>query len=122
MAKSMFLSAGQGFAKLFRGLGYVPNPDPGQSANAPANPSVQTGSYQYIIPQMMDRFGVAITNVPTIPGWGVDWGQYPLNDMGLSGQLGGGATGDVPQLGPGGSLYFDPGSNSYLDLSMITGE
>lgn len=118
---SMFKSLTQGWVDLFTGGSPIPNPDPGASAIPPADPAVVTGNYQFIIPQMFDGAGgySGIAAVPHIPDWGMDWGQYPLNVEGLSGAFGGGSTGDVPQPGKGGSLYYDPETNAYYDLGTL---
>lgn len=115
----LFAGAAQGFKTLFSGLGYVPPPQPGNTANAPANPSVQTGSYGFIIPQMFDGVGTRISDIPEIPPAFRDWGQMPLNLYGLSGLEGGGSTGAVPNVNQGAALYYDPDSGSYVDLGLL---
>lgn len=119
---SMFKSLTQGWADLFRGAGYVMPPQPGNTANAPGDPAVVTGNYEFIQWQMWDGAGVrsSIASVPHIPVWGMDWGQYGVNVAGLSGDFGGGSTGDVPQPGPGGSLYYDDTTGQYIDLSLLS--
>jgi hypothetical protein len=118
--RKLFKSLTQGWVDLFTGAGYVAPPQPGNMANAPAEPSVVTGSYQFIIPQMFDGRSVMITDVPSIPPFGRDWGQYAVNGYGLSGLEGGGSTGNVPQPGPGGSLYYDSDTNQYYDLNLLS--
>lgn len=117
----LYKTFGQGWADLFRGAGFVPPPRPDNTANAPATPPVQWGSYQYIIPQMFDGGGSSITDVPVIPPFGVDWAQMPLNTYGLSGLEGGGSTGQVPNVNNGATLFYDSDSNSYVDLSLLGG-
>lgn len=119
--KSMFESLTAGWVDLFRGAGRVPNPDPGNQANAPANPSVVTGNWQFIIPQMFDGVGTNISDIPVIPPAFRDWGQYPVNLYGLSGLEGGGSTGIVPQAQQGATLYFDSDTGQYIDLNLLTG-
>lgn len=114
------------FYKWLGGLGYVAPPDPGNQANAPADPPVQTGGYQFIQETMYGPADLlnstgddqAIVNIPTVPPGYRDSDKYPVNEYGLSGLEGGGTTGDVPnQWGQQGSvLYFDPTTGLYIDL------
>jgi hypothetical protein len=119
--KKMFKTLASGWIDLFRGAGQVPNPEPGNMANAPADPSVVTGNYQFIQHQMFDGPSSDVTDVPEIPPQFVDWGQYPLNVFGLSGLEGGGSTGDVPQADQGATLYYDSESGMYIDLNQLSG-
>lgn len=115
----IFKSLADGWRQVFTGEGYVPPPMPGNMANAPADPAVVTGSYEFIIAQMFPSR--AITDIPAIPPFGVDWGQYPLNGYNLSGLTGGGSTGLVPNVNQGAVLYFDTDSGNYYDLAMLPG-
>jgi len=106
-----------GFAQLLAGLGYRAPPDPGNTANAPANPPVQYGNYEYIIPQMYPN--QSIVNIPYVPSEFQDWDQYALNVQGISGLEGGGATGDVPQIENGSVFYYDTTTGQYVELPSI---
>lgn len=115
----LYVTAVQGFKALYAGAGYVAPPQPGNTANAPANPSLQTGNYEYIIPQMWPNR--RITDIPVIPPFGRDWAAYPVNTYGLSGLEGGGSTGQVPNVNQGATFYFDPDTGQYIDLSLMQG-
>lgn len=119
MFKGAWESLTSGWKQVFSGAGYVAPPQPGNTANAPADPAVQSGSYQYIIPQMFPNDD--ITNVPFIPPFGQDWGAYPVNLYGLSGLTGGGSTGLTPNVNQGAVFFYDEGTNSYIDLSQLSG-
>lgn len=119
MSKSVFASLTAGWKAVFQGAGFIAPPNPGNMANAPANPSVQTGNYQFIIKQMFDGIGSMITDIPVIPPAFRDWGQYGVNVMGISGDTGGGATGDVPQISNGATFYYDDDSGQYVDLNLL---
>jgi hypothetical protein len=113
---------------FIRGGGYVPPPDPGNTANAPASPPVQTGDYQFIQETMygaaddLNSTGAddSITSIAPIPPAYRDWSEFPVSEYGLSGLEGGGITGDAPnQFGhseQGQVLYFDPNTGLYYDL------
>lgn len=117
--RSMFKTMASGWRELFAGAGYVAPPAPGNRSNAPADPSVVTGNYEFIIPQMYPSQN--IVNVPVIPPFGRDWGQLPLNLYGLSGLEGGGSTGLVPNVNQGAVFYYDENTGNYVDLSMLVG-
>lgn len=104
------------FKTFLTGLGYVDPPDAGNRSNAPANPPVQEGSYEYIIPQMFASQD--IVNVPAIPPNYQDWAQYPVSLYGLSGLEGGGSTGDVPIVVNGRTLYYNEVTGMYYALNM----
>lgn len=115
MAQS-FLAKTQEF---FRGLGYVQPPNSGNRANAPADPPVQEGNYQFIQWQMLGGAGdnQAIVNVPEIPPAFRDWDGYPVNEYGVSGLTGGGAfASGMPLITNGPILYFDEATGLYVDL------
>lgn len=118
--KQTFLNMAAGGMKLLQGAGFVPPPRPDNTANAPADPAVVTGSYEFIIPQM---FGdTAIVNTPVIPpGFRDNATPMPLNLYGLSGLTGGGVTGLTPNVSQGAVFYVDPETGSYVDLSQIYG-
>lgn len=106
------------FYGFVAGLGYVPPPDPGNTANAAADPAVQTGTYQFIQGSMLGGYGdnQSIVEIAGIPPAYQDWSQYAVNEFGLSGLEGGGATGLVPQVINGQTLFFDPETGMYIDL------
>ncbi len=105
------------FVQFFAGLGYVPPPDPGNTANAPADPPVQEGNYQFLQPFLYQRDD-GLTDIPNVPPAYQDWVQFPVNLFGLSGLEGGGSTGMVPDqfAQQGASLYFDPASGMYVNI------
>jgi len=105
------------FTKMLTGLGWIKPPDPGNTANAPADPPVQEGTYGFI---QLSMFGAGdqqdIVNVPFIPPAYQDTNLYPVNHFGLSGLEGGGSTGNVPQVTNGSILYFDPATGQLINL------
>lgn len=131
MAKPMFLSPLIGLRDFMRGLGYVPQLSAGNMANAPADPPVQTGDYQFI---QETSYGAAdtlnstgddqsIVNIPVVPPGYRDWDQQPVNEFGLSGLEGGGTSGNVPDpwTEQGNVLYYDTASGLYIDLGQNNG-
>lgn len=105
------------FQQFFAGLGYVAPPDPGNTANAPAAPPVQTGPYEFLQPFTYQRDN-RLSDIPTIPPGYQNWDQFPLNLFGLSGLEGGGITGNVPDQynQQGASLYYDSSNGLYINL------
>ncbi len=101
------------------GLGYVPPPNPGNTANAPAPAPVQRGTLQFIQPDFTGGSGdnQAIVNIDPIPPAYQDTQAFGFNVMGISGQTGGGSTGIVPDIDNGAILYYDPETGQYIDLT-----
>jgi hypothetical protein len=103
---------------FFAGLGYVEPPDPGNRANAPADPPVQQGNYQWL--QMpADWTDNRTTNIENIPPAYRDLGNYAVPVFGLSGLEGGGSTGDVPELDNGTILYYDNTTGTYKNVQVV---
>lgn len=116
MAANALMSA---WSRLFSGAGRVPQMDAGNTANAPAAPPVQAGSYEYIQPAMFaDQSILEIQAIP--PGYR-DWDYMAVDGYSISGLSGGGATGLVPQITQGAVFYFDPDTGQYLTLSEMPG-
>lgn len=102
-----------GWKQLYYGVGKI-TLDAGNMANAPGNPPVQFGTYQFIQPPFFPS--MAITDIPTTPPmYRNDGTDMQVNVYGLSGRSGGGTTGDVPGAEQGGVYYFDPTTNQYLE-------
>jgi len=123
-----FLNPLAGFRQFMAGLGYVPVPDPGNQGNAPANPPVQTGDYQFIQEDMYGPVDLlnstgrdnSITSIAPVPPAYMDSNAYPVNEFGLSGLEGGGISGVVPNpfYGQGNTLFYDETTGLYVDLGQ----
>lgn len=101
---------------LIMGAGIVAPPSGQNEDNAYSAPPVQTGSYEYIIPQMFPD--VTITNIDTIPTAFQDWSAYGVDSFDVSGLTGGGFTGDIPQVVNGPIVYYDQSTGLYVNLSQ----
>lgn len=106
-----------GWLAVLQGKGYVAPPNPGNTANAPGDPPVQTGSNGFIQAFAFQGQGHKITDTPFVsPAW-QDWGQYALNVGDPSGITGGGYTQSPDVLTPQETdLYFDTTTGLYYNL------
>lgn len=103
-----------GLANFFRGVGGI-RPDPGNEANAPGDPPIPGGTYQFVQTEMV--FGPSRMNVPVTPPAFVDWGQYGVQVYDPSGNTGGGVySGDATETPDENDLYFDASTGLYYDL------
>ena len=99
------------------GEGFVSPPDPGNSANAPGMPNVQTGDWQFIDPVAYQGGGSQITDVPLIASNWQNWDQIGLNGFDASGLTGGGVSGGTDaNIVDETALYFDTQTGIYYDL------
>lgn len=106
-----------GWRRLFTGLGNVSasRMDPGNRGNAPAPAPVQVGNYEFIQPYYFPNMDV--TSIGSVPPMFRDWSAYPVNEFGLSGLIGGGATDATAVHEPTDpALFFDEASQQYYHL------
>lgn len=109
-----------GWLSVLNGKGRVNPPDPGNTANPPGDPPVQTGDYQFIQDFAFQGQGHNITDIPTVPLAYQNVGEFALNVADPSGQTGGGYSLN-PQTGivTEGNLYFDTSTGLYYDLNTL---
>lgn len=103
--------------QLFIGAGPVAPLDRGNTANAPAEPPIQAGSYEYIQSYLFPN--QSLLSLPVIPPAFRDWNQFPLNQFGADGLTGGGVYGGkATEIPSPPVLYYDETSGTYVDLTM----
>lgn len=112
-----WLNPGLGLARFFSGLGQVKPLDPGNTGNAPADPPLEVGTWQFLNGYALQGNGHIASDVPTTgPQW-TDWGQYAVNAADLSGNTGGGAYSGVQTVLPTETdMYFDTSTGVYYNL------
>lgn len=110
------------FVRFFNGAGRINPPDPGNMANAPADPPIPSGNYQFIQPTLYGGAGdnQDLVTINSIPPSYQDNAAYPVNLFGLSGLDGGGSTGLVPNpFGTQGNvLYYNQSDGMYYDIGQ----
>ena len=114
---SGFINPVAGMVQMFTGRGFVEPPNPGNTANPPGHPPVETGSWQFIQPQFFQGIGGVTSNIGSIPPAWQDWGEYALNISDISGNTGGGVySGQATNLVQETDLYYDPSTGIYYNL------
>ncbi len=100
------------------GLGRIAPPDPGNTANAPADPPVPAGTYQYMQPFAYLGIDGRITDIPHISPAYQNNGEFAVAFGDAGGFLGGGANsiGNQTNIPTETAMYFDPSTGLYYNL------
>jgi hypothetical protein len=105
-----------GWQAVFRGIGTV-YIDAGNLANAPGNPPVQQGNYEWIQDYLYRDESYGLSQIPEIPAPFRDWSGYPLNLDDGSGNFGGGDNAGLDyQVATAPVLYYDTETSLYYDI------